>query len=91
MVNIKPLIVAAALGFLTSQSYADPLTVTGPARVIDADTVVVNGTHVRLKGVDAAELGTELGEDARRVMMGIVTATLICHLTGEHTWHREVG
>ena len=27
-------------------------TITGPARVIDGDTVVVSSTHVRLKGVD---------------------------------------
>jgi endonuclease YncB( thermonuclease family) len=47
-------------------------TVSGPARVIDGDTVVVAGTHVRLKGVDAAELGTPLGEEARQVMVGIV-------------------
>jgi endonuclease YncB( thermonuclease family) len=33
-------------------------TISGPARVIDGDTVVVAGTTVRLKGVDAAELGT---------------------------------
>ena len=36
--------------------------ITGPARVIDADTVVIIGNSgsvtVRLKGVDAAELST---------------------------------
>ena len=41
--------------------------ITGPAYVIDGDTVVVGTTHVGLKGVDAAELGTELGEQSRRV------------------------
>ena len=49
-----------------------PLTI-GPARVIDGDTVVVAGTRVRLKGVDAAELGTARGENARRVMATLVT------------------
>ena len=33
---------------------AEPLSITGPARVVDGDTVVVAGTHVRLKGLDAA-------------------------------------
>ena len=65
--------------------------VTGPAVVIDGDTVVVSGTTVRLKGVDAAELGTALGENARRVMSAIVTGSLTCRLTGERTWGREVG
>jgi endonuclease YncB( thermonuclease family) len=39
------------------------ITITGVSRVIDGDTVVVAGVHVRLKGVDAAELGSPLGEN----------------------------
>jgi hypothetical protein len=31
----------------TAATMADPLTVSGPARVIDGDTVVVGDTHVR--------------------------------------------
>ncbi|WP_141688395.1 thermonuclease family protein [Bradyrhizobium paxllaeri] len=66
-------------------------TISGPARVIDGDTVVVAGTTVRLKGVDAAELGTARGENARRVMTTLVTGSLTCRLTGEKTYSREVG
>ena len=66
-------------------------TISGPARVIDGDTVVVAGTTVRLKGVDAAELGTARGENARRVMVTLVTWKLTCRLTGEKTYRREVG
>jgi endonuclease YncB( thermonuclease family) len=66
-------------------------TVSGPARVIDGDTVVVAGTRVRLKGVDAAELGTARGESARRAMLALVTGALTCRLTGEKTYGREVG
>ncbi|WP_128933563.1 thermonuclease family protein [Bradyrhizobium zhanjiangense] len=66
-------------------------TISGPARVIDGDTVVVAGTPIRLKGVDAAELGTARGENARRVMVTLVTGTLTCRLTGEKTYSREVG
>ena len=51
----------------------------------------VAGTTVRLKGVDAAELGTARGEDARRVMATLVTGKLTCRLTGEKTYGREVG
>ncbi|MHC2576764.1 endonuclease YncB(thermonuclease family) [Bradyrhizobium diazoefficiens] len=69
-----------------------PMTaISGPARVVDGDTVVVAGTTVRLKGVDAAELGTERGENARRVMVALVPGTLTCRLTGEKTYSREVG
>jgi endonuclease YncB( thermonuclease family) len=66
-------------------------TVSGPTRVIDGDTVVVAGTRVRLKGVDAAELGTARGESARRAMVALVTGPLTCRLTGEKTYGREVG
>src|SRR5262245_61201436 len=65
--------------------------INGPARVIDGDTVVVAGTTVRLKGVDAAELGTPRGENAKRVMIALVTSELTCRLTGEKTHGREVG
>ena len=34
-------------------SFAD---VTGPAKIIDGDTIVVAGEHVRLQGIDAPEL-----------------------------------
>jgi endonuclease YncB( thermonuclease family) len=64
---------------------AAPLTVSGPARVIDGDTVVVAGTVVRLKGVDAPELGSVRGEIARGVMIALVTSELTCRLTGERT------
>jgi endonuclease YncB( thermonuclease family) len=87
----KLLLITAIVGLTTVSVAADPLIISGPSRVIDGDTVVVAGTHVRLKGVDAAELGTPLGEDAKAVMQGIVSGILTCQLTGEHTWKREVG
>jgi endonuclease YncB( thermonuclease family) len=75
----------------TAPSTTAAPTISGPARVIDGDTVVVAGTRVRLKGVDAAELGTARGENARRVMAMLVTGELTCRLTGEKTYRREVG
>ena len=42
----------------TTAASTTAATISGSARVIDGDTVVVAGTTVRLKGVDAAELGT---------------------------------
>ncbi|NWM64748.1 hypothetical protein GY649_24610, partial [Escherichia coli] len=35
--------------------------ITGKAYVIDGDTVVVTGQHVRLKGIDAPELAQRCG------------------------------
>jgi endonuclease YncB( thermonuclease family) len=71
---------------------AEPLVISGPARVLDGDTVDVAGVRVRLKGVDAAERGDPIGENARALMIGIVgDSDLTCQLTGEKTHRREVG
>jgi endonuclease YncB( thermonuclease family) len=87
-------LIAAGLAVVMSglAPAANPLTISGPSRVIDGDTVVVGDTHVRLKGVDAAELRTDLGEAAKIVMQTIVgDSELTCHLTGEKTHRRDVG
>lgn len=67
--------------------------VVGTAVVIDGDTLIVDGWRVRLKGVDAPELGSPEGERARSVMLEIIGPGdgVACALTGEHTWRREVG
>jgi endonuclease YncB( thermonuclease family) len=88
-------IIAAALATLFfgvgAAQYATRSTISGVARIVDGDTVVVAGTVVRLKGVDAAELGTPRGENAKRVMLALITSELTCRLTGEKTHGREVG
>ena len=60
--------------------------------VRDADTIVVSGTPVRFNGVDAPEINTRAGQDARRWMVGAVRGhTVRCELTGEKTYDRWVG
>jgi endonuclease YncB( thermonuclease family) len=92
---VVPLLIAAALGALyfgvSGAQYITRSTISGSVRIIDGDTVIVAGTVVRLKGVDAAELGTPRGENAKRMMLALVTSELTCHLTGEKTHGREVG
>ncbi|CUH46418.1 thermonuclease family protein [Ruegeria atlantica] len=61
-------------------------------QVRDADTIVVDGTPVRLQGVDAPELGTAAGRDARRWMVNHLRGKAVeCKLTGERTHDRYVG
>ena len=61
-------------------------------QVRDADTIVVSGTPVRLNGVDAPELGTRAGRDARRWMVNYLSGRSIeCDLNGERTHDRWVG
>ena len=99
--RIKLALLITAVVF-TAAASAEPLTISGPARVVDADTVVIqngdtssfrDGAHVRLKGVDAAEMNTDLGRAAKVVMETIIGGgPLTCPVrTGEKTWKRDVG
>lgn len=64
----------------------------GGVQVRDADTIVVSGTPVRLNGVDAPELGTRAGQDAKRWMVNYLRGKEIsCDLNGERTHDRWVG
>lgn len=61
-------------------------------KVRDADTIVVEGTPVRLNGVDAPELGTSAGRDAKRWMVNFLRGKDVeCELNGERTYDRYVG
>lgn len=82
---MKYLIFATAL-FLAAPAHADSL------HVRDADTIVVDGTPVRLNGVDAPELGTRSGQNAKRWMVNYLRGKSIsCQLNGERTHDRWVG
>ncbi|NOD31500.1 thermonuclease family protein [Ruegeria atlantica] len=77
---------AIALAFFATTAAA------GGLQVRDADTIVVDGTPVRLNGVDAPELGTRSGQDAKRWMVNFLRGKNIeCSLNGERTYDRWVG
>ena len=64
----------------------------GGVQVRDADTIVVDGTPVRLNGVDAPELDTRAGRAARRWMVNYLDGKSVrCDLNGERTHDRWVG
>ena len=70
---------------------ATPIFAAG-VQVRDADTIVVQGTPVRLQGVDAPELGTASGQGSKRWMVGFLSGKSVeCELTGERTYDRYVG
>jgi micrococcal nuclease len=75
--------------------------VSGPARVIDGDTIVLLNTnvHVRLNGVDAPEVvhpgydhDDAFGPEARSEMRRIIGDQVVrCELNGERSYERRVG
>lgn len=81
--NLKYLIAAALLCATGA---------TAGVHVRDADTIVVDGTPVRLQGVDAPELKTRAGQDAKRWTINFLRdKDVSCELTGERTYDRYVG
>jgi hypothetical protein len=85
------LLIAAAAFAAATGSIAAPVSIEGAATIVDGDTVTVQGIPVRLKGVDAPELGDRFGREATRAMQAIAGSWLGCELTGEKTYNREVG
>lgn len=65
----------------------------GNTYVRDGDTIVVNGTPVRLKGLSCPELKEPGGQEAKQFLKDALAHTeeIRCQLTGERTYDREVG
>ena len=85
-------IAAIVLVCLTTIAAADPLTISGPARVIDGDTIVINGIHIRLQGLDAEELSMTNGPKSGEVMRDIVGDRIItCKPDGTRSYERIVA
>ena len=86
------IVLAALAAFVVMGTTAAPAaTIEGLPTIVDGDTVKVNGIPVRLKGVDAPEMGDRYGPEAARGMQAVVGSWLRCELTGEKTHNREVG
>ena len=67
-------------------------TISGSARVIDGDTLEINGVIIRLNGVAAPERNELGGAEATTAMKKMTSGkTVRCSLTGKKTYKREVG
>jgi endonuclease YncB( thermonuclease family) len=67
-------------------------SITGHAYIIDGDTVIVQGYHVRLHGIDAEELNEPNGLKAKAMMQFIIGSNQVnCNLNGEKSYDRYVG
>jgi endonuclease YncB( thermonuclease family) len=77
----------------------DEPEISGKAYVIDGDTIVLTGKHVRLRGIDAPELAQRCGEDeypcgqvARRALDKLIGGRSVrCELNGKDKYRRALG
>lgn len=62
-------------------------------RVIDADTIELSGVRVRLSGIAAPERGHPTFGAGQAFVKSLVNSSnsVVCSLTGERTYDREVG
>jgi endonuclease YncB( thermonuclease family) len=67
-------------------------TLTGPAWVIDGDTVAIRRIKIRLAGIDAPELDMPFGKKSKWAMVDLCRGqTLHVVLHGETSHDRQVG
>lgn len=100
---------ALALGILVSAGY-NPLSareggappIVGIAKVTDGDTIVINGVHIRLEGIDAPEAGQTCqrrwfgawpcGSAATLALVNLVEGrTVTCEDKGPDKYGRTLG
>jgi micrococcal nuclease len=85
-------ILVAALAVTHANAFEVGDTVSGSARVIDGDTLEIDGVRVRLNGVAAPERNEPGGAEATATMKEMTSGkTVRCSLTGKKTYKREVG
>lgn len=105
MSEFDPWLVVAALGaavwiwralMLRRRRYRAPReiphSVTGRAWVIDGDTIIVRGIHVRFTASDAPEMGTPGGEAAKWHLVALTKGrNVTCEFTGKRSYERLVA
>lgn len=74
--------------------------VSGRARIIDGDTLAIDGRTIRLAGMDAPELHqtctlrglpSACGEIAREALVRLSAGSLSCRISGVDRYHRSLG
>ena len=100
---------ALAVGFASGPSYSRGIpiippdhVVSGPARIIDGDTIDIAGTRIRLEGIDAPEVGQtcqngkaetwDCGNAATRMLVSLTQYRAVeCKVTGLDKYGRVLA
>ncbi len=81
----------ALLALLAAPVASDDLR-TGPARVVDGDTIEIDGVRFRLEGVHAPERREPGGAAATQFMVGLLKGQKVsCAPTGRRSYDRLVA
>lgn len=99
---VLTLVAIAVLAGLAALVWPPPATLSGRAYAIDADTIRIGDTRIRLVGLDAVELdqtclaaaGSEwpCGRDARRFVAGLVdSGATTCAADGRDRYRRVLA
>ena len=75
-------------------SYARVINVSPySVNIVDADTIDVGSDRVRLNGISADERGKPTYNSCKREVFSIIrkSSQIICFMSGEMTYNREVG
>lgn len=92
-------LIAAIFALDSSSDSTDSLV--GTPRIIDGDTLVIRNRHVRLLGIDAAELNQtchrngkpyDCGREAKKALQNEIGNTVIrCEIDGADRYKRDLG
>lgn len=55
----------------TAKPASAPMSITGSARIIDGDSIVIKKTQIRLFGIDAPEIDHPYGQKAKWALVGL--------------------
>jgi endonuclease YncB( thermonuclease family) len=92
------ILVALAIGAVSLRR--EPERLSGAVRVVDGDTVELDGRRLRLAGLDAPELAQtcerggqvyRCGEVARDALRSLASAELDCRIAGHDRYRRDLA
>jgi endonuclease YncB( thermonuclease family) len=81
---IRPLVLFCLI-FIVMVSVAEAEEITGPARIVDGDTIWIGDTKIRLHGIDAPETKQECYRNGEPWLCGIASTDHLKTFIGENT------